>query len=86
MKLSNNTEVRMNTHTKECHAEEPLPQCNTAYIEDEVILSWKEAKAAGGDGCKNCYPQDSKVNDGKKEEKTMTLEDALKLGGTGMLQ
>ena len=68
MKLTGATEVHMNLKSHECHSEKPLPQCNTAYIEDEVILSWKDAKAAGGDGCSYCYgKENSHVNDGKKD-------------------
>ncbi|MDQ7825149.1 MAG: hypothetical protein RDV48_20270 [Candidatus Eremiobacteraeota bacterium] len=70
MKLTKATEGHFNTHTKEFHKEEPKESCNFPYIEDEVILSWKEAKELGGDPCGHCFPDESKKNDtGKKKAK-----------------
>jgi hypothetical protein len=68
MKLTNSTEVAMNLHTHECHsAEKPLPQCNTAYIKDETILTYKAAKELKADPCGHCWPGKSHINNGKKD-------------------
>jgi hypothetical protein len=72
VKLTNSTEGHFNYNTKEFHKETPTDNCNFNQINDEVILSWKEAKDQGADPCGHCFPGKSKVNNGKTTIKATT--------------